>query len=158
MLQPQQCHPQTVPPAHTTLILDRLLARLDSLADTSSIEHFRCLLGKYRHDTVFIVTVWEPPILHADYNTVTAGACPSQTVGTWHNHLPYNIPMNDPHNRQTKVEPWSVCELSPPDRLSNLQEPWALSMISVANGVHCAWQRVGQGDSIYFQRLPWAVP
>lgn len=146
--------------AHTVLISEPLVAMLDTLADTATIEHYRCLLGAQRHDTLGIVRAFEPLILHADYNTVTAAGCPRFTVGTWHNHLPYNIPMTDPHNRQTRVDPASVCELSPADRLSATAEPWTFSMISVAAGVHCAWQRnvEADGTTVRFVRLPWALP
>lgn len=154
------CAGAQAPPqaAHTVLISDTLVASLDAVADTATAEHFRCLLGAQRHDTLGIVRAVEPTILHADYNTVSAGPCPRFTVGTWHTHLPYNIPMTDPHNRQTRVDPWSVCELSPADRHSAEAEPWTFSMISVAKGVHCAWQRTVVGDTVYFQRLPWALP
>lgn len=145
-------------PAHTTLITDSLVASLDAVADTATIEHYRCLLGGQRGDTLVIVRAFAPPILHADYNTVTAAGCPRFTVGTWHTHLPYNIPMNDPHNRASRVDPWSVCDLSPADRASAKTEPWTFSMISVAKGVHCAWQRTVDADGIRFVRLPWALP
>lgn len=152
------CAGAQVPPvAHTTLISDSLVASLDAIADTATIEHFRCLGGVARRDSLFIVAAWEPVIVFADYNGVKAGACPPHTVGTWHTHLPYNIPMNDPHNRATPVEPWSVCDLSPVDKASAATEAWTFSMISVANGVHCAWQRVTEGDSLRFVRLPWAL-
>ena len=147
---------QNAPP-HQAFMDMSLLKSLDSVADTATVEHFRCLLGKRFGDTLAVVDAWEPPVSHADYNTVTA-SCPLSpyVVGTWHNHLPFNIPMNDPHNRATPVEPWSVCEVSPADRLSarSEEESMVLTIISVANDVHCAWIR--QTDSTLL-RLPWVT-
>src|SRR5207237_10852913 len=122
-------------------------------ADTANVEHFRCLLGQQVGDTLAIARAVEPFIVFADYNGVKAGPCPAFTVGTWHTHLAYNIPMSDPHNRLPPVEPWSVCDLSPLDRETTL-EPKApgFAMISVANGVHCAWQR----DGTRVERVPWS--
>jgi len=139
---------------HTTLMLDELLLELDALADTATLEHFRCLLGQRIGDSLLVVGAWEPEIYHADYNGVRYGPCPPTTVGTWHNHLPYNIPMNNPHDRSNRVEPWSVCDLSPLDRRSATREPSPilLSVIGVAKGVHCAWMRTREGELV---RLPW---
>lgn len=154
------CAPAQAPPpaAHTVLITDSLVAALDAVADTATIEHYRCLLGGQVGDSLVIVRAYEPVILHADYNTVTAAGCPRFTVGTWHTHLPYNVPMNDPHNRATRVDPASVCELSLADRHAGAVEPWTFSMISVAKGVNCAWQLVTDAAGVRFQRLPWAIP
>jgi hypothetical protein len=151
------CTSQVRPQApHQVVTFDSLIAQLDSIADTASIEHYRCLLGWRRADSLLVAAMWAPPIVYADYNAVTpAVQCPDGSVGIWHNHLPYTVPMNDPHNRSTKVEPWSVCELSPIDRRSAMLDGPVLQIISVANGVHCAWLRASDST---LTRLPWAAP
>src|SRR5204863_2816466 len=68
-----------LPVAHSVLIPDALVMKLDSIADTASIEHYRCLLGQQIGDSLIVVRAWEPKILHADYNTVTAAGCPKHT-------------------------------------------------------------------------------
>ena len=136
-------------------VSDRIVAHLDSIADTATIEHLRCLIGGRQGDSLFVIQLYSPRIAHADYNTVTPRTpCPAHiTVGSWHNHIPFNVPLNDPHNRTTPVEPWSVCEMSPPDRMVRGDPPeYRVYMISVAWGVHCAWVRA-LPDTLW--RLPW---
>lgn len=148
--------PQQRQVAHNVIVLDSLLTYLDSIADTATIEHYRCLLGWSQPDTLKIFGAWEPPIAHADYNGVQPLiSCPDGTVGEWHNHIPYTVPMTDPHNRSQRVEPWSVCELSPQDRRTAMRVNAAYQLLSVQNGVHCAWARI---DDSSLARIPWRRP
>src|SRR2546429_8311533 len=68
--------------AHTIFLAEGLVEHLDSIADTATLEHFRCLLGQQVGDSLAIGRAVEPLIVFADYNGVKAGPCPAFTVGT----------------------------------------------------------------------------
>jgi len=131
-----------------------MLEALGAIADTAHIEHYRCLLGVQRADTLYVMAAWEPKIKVATALFIApAEPCPPLiTVGEWHNHRPRTITAMGEDLGQT----WPLavyCELSREDRRSE-QHPLAppLQLISVTRNVSCAW---ALHEGRYARMLQW---
>jgi hypothetical protein len=126
------------------LVIDSvMIAELGRVADTAHVEHFRCLLGLDRGDTLIVDLAWEPVILYADYDNVHPGRCPVATVGTWHVHLGWHQPIwaHDSTHR-IPIDLRTACFLSAPDTAALLLGP-RLSIVQVNDSVICAWVKTG---------------
>lgn len=111
-----------------------MLNELGAIADTATVEHFRCLLGAWQGDTLFIVAAHEPEVRFANAFGVGTGPCPPLiTWGEYHNHLPLNLTING--EIRPALPPEAMCDLSPLDRRSEIP----FQVIYVNKDVSCAW-------------------
>jgi hypothetical protein len=128
-----------------------VLAELGQIADTAHIEHYRCLLGGWRNDTLYVVAAVEPQIIAATALFISTGPCPPLlTVAEWHSHVPRRFTLMG-EDRGSDIPPEAYCELSPTDRRVH---PWSplLQLLSVTETVSCAWV-LDRGQ--YTRILPW---
>lgn len=111
---------------------------LETLADTATSEHGRCLIGGWLDDTTPVIDgIAEAPWLTYSADSVSVyynwPHCPVATMAVWHNHLYL-------YRRHT---PETHCALSETDAalLARSDTP-SLLMISVRPGVSCMfWYR-----------------
>jgi len=130
---------------------DPVLRELGQLADTAHIEHYRCLLGVWQNDTLYITAAYEPEIIAATALFVSTGPCPPRlTQGEFHNHIPRNITvMGEDRGQIWPLE--SYCVLSPVDRRAEKRpSPPLLQLIAVTKDLSCLWVFI-QGR---YERLP----
>jgi hypothetical protein len=117
------------------------LAALGAIADTAHVEHFRCLLGGWRGDTLYVVMAYEPGVVVATATILAPEACPPLlTVGTWHNHIPRTVSAMGEQLGQTKAAV-EYCFLSAEDQRADAGVP--LKIVSVTREVSCAWVFAG---------------
>jgi hypothetical protein len=75
-------------PPHVVIMVDRLALELGRIADTATIEHFRCIYGVAKPDTTYLVEAMEPTIREATPINLSHEPCPAVALAEWHNHLP----------------------------------------------------------------------
>lgn len=82
-----------MPGRHHVIVSPEVMATLGLLADTATIEHTRCLVGKSiatnGADTLYAVDlIFAPRVAKQDALKVAGVACcPVATVSSWHNHI-----------------------------------------------------------------------
>lgn len=124
-----------------------MIHHLEGIADTTTIEHGRCIAGGFYGDTLIVGPAFETPWLVGKQlpNTVEWRwwECPHGTVALWHNH-PWNVEMGPPVTR---------CFLSSPDQ-SILLTPTAppIMIVSVRREVSCFFLRIRPGE---WKRVPF---
>jgi hypothetical protein len=69
------------------LMRDELRAALGRIADTATVEHFRCLYGIAQPDTVYLTAAFEPTIHRATTMGLNHDPCPGVALAEWHTHL-----------------------------------------------------------------------
>ena len=149
---------QEVPVIKHAFVDTVMYNRLGEIADTATIEHARCILGKISGDSLYLYDFIEPKILYADKIRVVAEGCPRFTAASWHNHLPFAPRMIDDSTVALEsVPPASVCEPSPIDRrmlLDDEQPP--IMFISVNKSTRCVFIRRSRDDgSEYIEHIAW---
>ena len=140
---------RTVPtPAHELRVRvpPRVLDELGRLADSSSFETVRCLMGTVRGDTAQIYSVMTPRIYRRTETTVVYQACPPPTVAVWHNHPWTHEPT-----------PEDACYLSRTDIQDALRpKSPVLQMVQVTDQVSCWWLRQ-QIESYRDRNIMWPM-
>jgi hypothetical protein len=145
-------------PVDTTVIRvdSSVMATLGQIADTATIEHFRCLLGTTRHDSTFVTAAFEPVVRSASRFSIGTAACPAFiTVADWHVHLPIAIrTMTDTSILVDPIPPVSACYLSDKDvetavlKDSNV----VLQVVQVNALIACWWLTVQIQEYVREQR------
>src|ERR1700694_2499803 len=114
-----------------------MLEEFGAIADTAHVEHFRCLLGGWRGDTLDVLMAYEPTIVAARATILSPGPCPPLlTIGTWHNHIPRTTTQMGENLGQTKALA-EYCKLSLEDRTADAA--LLRKLISVTHDASCAW-------------------
>lgn len=129
-----------------------MLDELDALADTATVEHFRCLLGGIGDDGEFyVVLAYAPKVVFALPYRVRTELCPPVvTVAVWHNHLPFDF-AEDGENLGARRPMWEYCYLS---EEYDQKQPYGFQVVHVRSGVSCAFVRQGGR----WKRVEWWPP
>jgi hypothetical protein len=148
--------PVTVQPVRVIWWSRPMLEQLGAIADTATREHYRCLLGVWRHDTLYVVMAYEPQIIAATALFVATSACPSLlTVAEFHNHIPRNFTMmGEDLGRLWPLA--AYCKLSLLDRRVRADSP-LLQVIAVNRDVSCAWV-LDEGQYVRMAAWPPVLP
>jgi hypothetical protein len=122
---------------------ERMVAYLERIADTATVETARCLGGEQRNDTIFVVGAFEAPWLigaQTDSTVMFAWlACPPTTMALWHNH----------------IAAWALrrygwtppCYLGGDDyTILRVRASPLLQIVSVRTGVSCVFVRLPNGQ------------
>lgn len=131
--------------AGQVVIDSAMLAHLEILAETASVEPARCIAGAWVDERFELQAALDMPYLViATQPDMIAWAwwnCPAiTTVALWHGHL-----WNYWWRRGALTPPRGRCLLSPQDRAVALDSRApALHFISVKRGVSCMWFRRGK--------------
>jgi hypothetical protein len=137
---------------HAVFLDDSMMAQLGRLADTATIEHGRCLIGKVEGDTAFIDLAVAPASELGTPIGVTFGPCSIATLALWHNHLPFEFSFTG--EKVGPVPPAFACALSPQDRFSaSRPEAPAYTLIHVTHAVYCMWVKVEDGKNLRLVRV-----
>jgi len=137
------CGATTAQQGSLMIVMDSALrADLAQLADTATIEHARCLYGWARPDSIFLSTMVEPRVRHADANVMNVDYCQHGAMAFWHNHLPEDIGINGQRAKSAQP-PDAFCYLSRPDMESSVapENPVPLEFVGVNRDVLCWWTR-----------------
>jgi len=134
---------------------DSLFHELGQLADTATIEHARCLYGWARPDSIFLSTMAEPVMHHADANVMNVEYCQSGALAFWHNHIPADISING-QVHATAQAPEAFCYLSRPDMESSVASgnPVPLEFVGVNKDIMCYWLRWQIAAAMQLNMLP----
>ena len=131
---------RTIPIYVAPLVYDELAL----LADTSTTETVRCLMGADEGDTLVIDVAWKPRILESETARVRFERCPNATLAVWHNHV---VPEAD---RRA-----NACALSPADLHEALRRGAPrLMVVQVSSETLCWWSR----DQILKMAMDSGVP
>lgn len=125
---------------HHLLLSKDVVQELNSIADTATIEHLRCVTGRNVGDTTYVEGIFVPRTSGATPVSIN-GFCPAQTVVDWHNHLPYWYTTTG--EKRGPVEPRSLaCYPSYADANTWLHGYADWAMISVDRNTWCLFVRV----------------
>jgi len=114
-----------------------LLLLLEAIADTASVEHYRCLYADRWGGP--LVTAVQPVIQWATVSSIAFEPCPDGALAEWHNHLAMAFATTgEPRGR---VPPAAMCYLSHVDTASAFNEQY----LSVARGTSCRFLRTDSG-------------
>lgn len=119
-----------------------LIDSLDQIADTATVEHFRCLVGGYLPpDTVVVTKLVAPKENNASLFHVTAELCPPHTVGAWHIHLPVAVRiLNDSTSEVVPIPTAAACYFSYGDVQEAGHHPeLSFYMVHVRRGIYGWW-------------------
>ncbi|MGH7185980.1 MAG: hypothetical protein ACREIB_06875, partial [Pseudomonadota bacterium] len=126
----------------TILFGSGLLYRLDSIADTATVEHGACLYGRVRPDTVHLDHAVFTPIITATALTLLDKSCPGLPLAYWHTHLPHEYTLEGARANEPDKPPEDYCYLSRPDMafaVGPLGPP--LEFVGVGHRLLCWWTR-----------------
>jgi hypothetical protein len=130
-------------------------ALLDSIADSATVEHARCLYGTTRPDGSFSLSWAVEP--HVDSligrDQLAVEPCPRIALAFWHNHRPGWIPGNviggAVYLPEARSMPERACYLSQQDILSAIRAiAPPLQIVQVKRGIRCWWTKVQIARSV----------
>lgn len=135
-------------PGPEVVVNRTVVAYLEQIADTATVEHARCLgvsMSRAR-DTLWIDRVFETPWLVTEPTETSVKieywSCPLGTIATWHNHLRFQ-------ERIPSISPEYYCQMSLGKEKDEglLLDPRGppFLVISVTKGVSCFFQRGPDG-------------
>jgi len=118
-----------------------LFDSLGAVADTATVEPFRCVYGEQGWDRAWRVdSVTTPTILYQMPMSVGHLPCPETAKGTWHAHLlrvPGTTFRSDGTVAVMVLPPESACYLSLPDRRGRE----AVQLVQAGPRLACVWMR-----------------
>jgi hypothetical protein len=152
---------QAQPRKHVIVMIDRLAAELGAIADTATVEHFRCLYGIAKPDTTYLVEAIDPGILEATPVNLSHEPCPAVALAEWHVHL---VGVTMTGTIIPGLNPQSSCYLSGTDlRAARDYHSAKLLFVQVDARTLCWWtqeQAISMGlanmlPSLDGQRVGW---
>ena len=141
---PRPARAQAAPQITAILTDSALMYYLESVAETAHVETARCLMGRIRGDSVWILAAVDAPwlILAQSDSAVDLRPvnCPPGTVAIWHNHV-----------RAWTQQRYGTmsCYLGRGDAVvlqKRITPP--IAIVSVRLGVSCTFVRLPSGDLV----------